>query len=261
MATKSPSDAATFLRAKNEGVSIPPAWSNVVYFGSQADIIAKGTDSVGRGQRLENPAYRQRLSDENNARISRDVVPQMPRIRQQLQQQAMAGNEEAKVLHLITMTGFRIGGKGDGKSKHAAFGASTLLGDHVKVEGDTVHFDFPGKKGVRQTHSVTDPIIAQVARNAQPGQPLFNTRDSKVRDQWKSVGGHKVHDIRHVIATEQAEAALSSRIPPMPKNDRERTKLIKDVATVAASVLGNNPKQSLDTYIDPQIWEKVKVQA
>lgn len=41
-----------------------------------------------------------------------------------------------------------------------AFGASNLMGDHVSNNEAGTHFDFLGKKGVRQQHSVSDPVIA-----------------------------------------------------------------------------------------------------
>jgi len=262
MASKTPEDAEAFQRARADGIAIPPAWTEVTYYGADKDIRAEGRDDKGRKQRAENPEYRQRVSDENNARISRDLKPRMGEIREQLRQDAMAGNEESKVLYLISHTGFRIGGRGDGKAKVQAFGASTLQGEHVAVSGDTVTFDFPGKKGVRQHHTVVDPVLADMLRDTKPGEKIFSTRDDKVRAAWQDrYGGAKVHDIRHVVATELAERALAQKIPPPPKTKMERKKIIKDVATIAAQTLGNNPSQTLGTYIDPQLWSRVEVAA
>lgn len=262
MKTKSPEDRKAFEAAKADGIAIPPAWTEVTYYGADKDIRAEGRDDKGRKQRAENPAYRQRISDENNARISKELRPRMEQLREQLRQDAEGGNEEAKVLYLITQSGFRIGGAGDGKAKTKAFGASTLQGEHVQVDGDTVTFDFPGKKGVRQQHTITDSVIADMVRDAKPGEKIFDTRDAKVREAWqKQYGGTKVHDIRHVVATELAESELKQRVPPMPKSPKERQKLIKEIATVAGGKLGNNPSQALGTYIDPGLWKSLEVTA
>lgn len=262
MASKTPKDAQAFRAAKADGVAIPPAWTDVVYHGADQNILAEGRDDKGRKQRAENPEYRQRISDANNARITKELKPRMEELRDQLRDDALAGDEEAKVLYLITLTGFRIGGKGDGKAKSQAFGASTLTGDHVHVDGNTVTFDFPGKKGVRQQHTVTDPVVAGMMADIQPGTPVFATRDTKVRDAWQTkYGGEKVHDIRHVVASEIAEREITKRIPPPPKNERQRSALIKEVATIASHTLGNDPAQTLGTYIDPRLFDNIKVAA
>ncbi|MFA7301986.1 MAG: hypothetical protein WC069_06770 [Candidatus Shapirobacteria bacterium] len=259
MEGKSESDQKAFRDARADGISIPPAWSEVTYYGKDADTVARGRDEKGRRQVAENPEYRQKVSDANNARISKDLTPRIGELRDKLREDAKAGNEEAKVLYLITQSGFRIGGKGDGKAKVEAFGASSLLGDHVKSDERGAHFDFLGKKGVRQQHSVNDPVIKDFVKNAEPGKPLFSTTAEKVRAAWQDkYGGAKVHDIRHVVATELAAGELQSRLAKgKPKNDKEKLALMKDVAKVVGAKLGNNPAQALGTYIDPQLWKKI----
>jgi DNA topoisomerase IB len=257
---KSESDQKALRAAKADGVAIPPAWTNVSYYGKDGEngIIAQGTDAKGRRQRQEVPEFRERMIREKHERIAEKLSPRMGEITDALREQAVGGDEEAKVLYLITQTGFRIGGAGDGKAKEQAFGASTLRSEHVKVDGDTVHFDFPGKKGVRQQHTITDPVIADMMRGVKPGEPVFKTRDAKVRDKWKSHGGEKVHDIRSHVATETARAAVSRLVPPKPKNKKELDGLKKMVAEEAARRLGNRPSESLKTYINHDVFEVAK---
>jgi len=256
MKTKSPADQAAFRKARADKIFIPPAWSEIEYFGKDADIIAMGRDAKGRKQRQENPGYRQGLSDKNNARIDKELLPRMKEIRIDLRAAATAGDEEAKVLYLITQTGFRIGGKGDGKAEKEAFGASSIKGEHVSVKGDTVTFDFPGKKGVAQKHSITDSTIAGMMTGLEKGKPVFRTNERKVREAWQqNYGGKKVHDIRHVVATETAEKEIKKIIPPPPENKKQSTKIQKDVSEVVGKKLGNNANQSLKTYISPSVWK------
>jgi DNA topoisomerase-1 len=260
IAAKSDEDKAAFRKSKADGVSIPIAWTEVAYYGKDADIIAEGRDSKGRKQRAERPDYRQGLSDQNNARIAKELTPKMDAIRKQLREDAIDGNEESKVLYLIAMTGFRIGGKGDGKAETEAFGASTLRGEHVKVKGDTVTFDFPGKKGVQQQHSLKDSVVAGWFGGVKPEENLFKTRDVKVREAWQEkYGGVKVHDIRHAVASELAKANLAKLIPPKPKNKKESDALKTKVGTIVGEKLGNNPSQAIGTYIDPSLWKVLQV--
>lgn len=260
IATKSEQDKAVFRKSKADGVSIPIAWTDVVYHGKDADIIAEGRDSKGRKQRAERPDYRQGLSDKNNDRIAKTLTPKMDGIRKQLRKDALAGNEESKVLYLIAMTGFRIGGKGDGKAETEAFGASTLRGEHVKINGDTVTFDFSGKKGVRQQHSLKDSMVASWFGGVKPEENLFKTKDVKVREAWQEkYGGVKVHDIRHVVASELAKTNLAKLIPPKPKNKKEADALKTKVGTIVGEKLGNNPSQAIGTYIDPSLWKVLQV--
>ena len=262
MESKTPADAESFRKARKDGIAIPPAWTNVVYYGKDENIRAKGRDAAGRVQTAENPEYRTRVSAENNARISRELWPAFDELKDRVRADAEAGNEEAKVLHLIMQTGFRIGGTGDGKAKEKAYGASTLMGEHVTIDGDLVTFKFTGKKGVKQDHQVRDPLLAEWLKDSEPGKPLFSTRDTKVRDAWqKKYGGTKVHDIRHVIARQRAEEKIAELIPPPPKNEKEKKKVVTMAAEYAASFLGNNPSETLGTYIDPQIWESIEVAA
>lgn len=257
--TKDPKDAKAFQAAKADGVAIPPAWTNVTYYGKDANVRATGTDAKGRKQRAENPEYRTNVSAKNNERITKKLKPKMDKIRTDLAEKIKSGtaNEADKVLYLISKTGFRVGGKGDGKAKVKAYGASTLLKDHVTVKGSKVTFKFPGKKGVMQDHTVDDALIASMVKGKKKGERLFDTNDQQIRRHWRKFGSQKVHDIRHVIAYETAEKVMQSLAPP--KNTLQLQKHIKHIATETAKVLGNNPAEALGTYIDPALIKKLKV--
>jgi len=259
MKRKTEQDQQQFTAAHKDGFAIPPAWTNVQYFGKsgQNGIIAQGTDAKGRKQRLEDPKYRAAKIAEKQERIANNLSPRMPKITDELRKSANSGNQEAEVLYLITQTGFRIGGIGDGKAKEQAFGATTLTGDHVRVDGSKVMFNFPGKHGVQQIHEVDDPIIAKMMKGVKPGEKIFKTTDAKVRQAWKKYGGEKVHDIRSYVATQTAKKAIESIIPPKPHNEKEMRKLQMEVATIAAKKLGNRPEESLATYINPHVFEAV----
>jgi len=259
MQSKSESDRSSFSAAKQDGIAIPPAWTNVTYHGKAGEngVIARGTDAKGRHQIIEDAAYRDSKIKEKHERIQKNLGPQFDKMTASLKTKAASGNEEAKVLYLIAKTSFRIGGEGDGKAAHAAFGASTLQGEHVKVSGDMVEFNFPGKHGVQQHHVIQDSVIADYVKDAKPGEPIFKTSDSKVRAAWKKEGGEKVHDIRSLIATKLASEVVHTVIPPKPKTDKDKKAVMEKAAQVAAKVLGNDPKESLKTYIDHSVFQEM----
>ena len=45
-------------------------------------------------------------------------------------------------------------------SENGSYGLATLRPKHVKVKGDVVEFDFPGKSGVQQSRQLKDRQVA-----------------------------------------------------------------------------------------------------
>lgn len=255
---KSEEDKKAFIAARKDGVAIPPAWNNITYNKKPVEgVIASGTDAKGRKQRLEDPEWRTMKIREKHERIAKDLEPIFDDNVKKLRTQAKEGNVEAQVLYLITQTAFRIGGEGDGKAKEKAYGASTLLGKHAKVDGNTVTFDFIGKEGVRQVHTIKDPVIAKYVSGRGGEERLFPTSEEKIRKHWKSMGGYKVHDIRSLLATRLAKRKLDELIPPPPKDEKELNKVMAETAKVASEKLGNRPSEALNTYISHTIFPVV----
>lgn len=261
--TKSESDRKAFKQAADDGVAIPPAWSNVEYYGIEGKngIRAIGRNEQGRLVRLEVPEHREAKIVEKHEKIKNELAPKMKKITSTLRKQAKEGDEESKVLYLITQTAFRIGDRPgisvvDGETQ-STYGASSLLVDHVSVEGNSTTFDFLGKGGIRQHHVIKNPVIAEFIKekidSKESGQRLFDTNAKRIRDKWRSVGGDKVHDTRSFIATEIAKQVIERE--PTPTNEKEMKALIKKASEAAAAKLGNKPAESLKTYIDQTIFE------
>ena len=166
-------------------------------------------------------------------------------------------SEEAKVLYLITKTGFRVGGEGDTGADEQAYGASTLTSDHVSVDGDKVLFNFKGKHGKDQVHYVQDQRLAEMVKD-KSGR-LFETNHSKILKYVKQLApgkNYKVHDFRTHIATETALSAMQGVTPPTTAKELE--KAIMTVATTVSKKLGNSPKMARDSYIDPLVFQSWK---
>src|SRR3990167_5236738 len=150
---------------------IPPAWKGVVInLSTTAKIIATGTDVKGRACALYSKRHNKRKCLEKFGRAAR-FQAKLPEVVAKIKStvgKAMThrkDKEAVDVLYLISQTAFRVGGTSDTKADKTAYGAATLLGKHVVVNGgDTTSFDFIGKKGVRIRKTIHDPLIAKMVR-------------------------------------------------------------------------------------------------
>ena len=88
----------------------------------------------------------------------------------------------ATVSWLILVPNMRVGDEKD-PGEADTVGAITLRKEHIKIEGDTIHFDFLGKDSVRWVKEYKAPpaVIRNIQEfmNAQSNQYLFQGVDSK----------------------------------------------------------------------------------
>jgi DNA topoisomerase IB len=242
---------------ERKSLRIPPAWTDVhISEDPDARLIAVGRDSKGRTQRIYSAAHTESQLIAKFIR-QRDFNAKLPDILNRVESDIKQGRnvEEASVLRLIAQTGFRVGGEADTGGKVKAYGASTLRPEHVKIDGDTVHFDFTGKLGVRQEHSVTDAQLARdIEARIERGGPLFRTTDARVRNYLQRIAGdYKVHDFRTWNATDAARKAIEDR--PAPKSPEEYWRERDEVGDIAARKIGDTRKIALETYVDPLVFE------
>jgi len=259
---RTPEQAKAFETAKSRGYKVPPAWKNVwVNPDPDAALQVKGTDAKGRSQSIYSSKHHDAAAMKKFNRLK-----QFGAARKEFMlkiEADMRSSDEAKVLYLIDRTGFRIGSDTETGAKVKAYGASTLTSDHVKVNGSKVTFEFVGKKGVTQSHTIDDAKIAAMV-SGKKGR-LFNTSDSKVRDYLKSISkkDFKVKDFRTHVATSTALEA-SDRIPPpstQAMTAKEKAHKIMEVSKIVAKKLGNTPTMARDSYIDPMVFDRWEVAA
>lgn len=236
---------------------LPPAWTDVrLSIDENSPLQATGKDAKGRTQYVYSVEHSEKKAAEKFARV-KEFVGKLPAIREKLKQDLNSGNpaEEAMVLWLIDKTGFRVGSDTDTQAKAKAFGASTLLGSHVRAEGGKLSFDFIGKKGVRIQQQSDDPVLVEkLGERAGREGKLFNTNDAKVRDYLHGVAGDfKVKDFRTAVAGEAAMKAIAEI--PAPKNAKEYVKSRAQVGKMVAAKLGNTPSVALASYIPPEVFE------
>lgn len=248
--------------ARRAALKIPPAWTDVkINTDPNADLQATGTDSKGRTQYRYSAEHSETAAAEKFARL-KEFSKELPSIREKVAADLKDGTPEQKeaaaVLTLIDRTGFRIGSERETGAEKDAYGASTLLSDHVTIDGDKITFNFVGKKGVDIEKTVTDRQLASLlAPRVAAGGKLFNTSDDKVRDYLHSRDGDfKVKDFRTYHGTTEALKTMQSM--PIPKTAKDYEKARKEVGKVVASHLGNTPAVALTSYIDPAVFGKWK---
>ena len=157
-------------------------------------------------------------------------------------------------------SGFARGSDTDTKAKVKAYGATTLQGKHVMVEGEKVFLRFTGKKGVSLNLPVDDPgnsveILKKPRGFARARWKAFPTVTDKSLLEYTHTlngGSFKTKDFRTLLASREALNQIKAL--PIPKGEAEYKKRVKEVATVVSKKLGNTPTVALQSYINPAVF-------
>ena len=255
---RDPSSAEDKQRLKD--LKIPPAWKNVrLNPNPNGALQAVGTDVKGRTQYRYSAEHSAEAAAEKFARLQ-EFNEALPSLREKISEDLSSDDpdtrEAASVLYMIDKTGFRIGSDSDTGADKKAFGASTMLAKHVKVNGDKTTFKFTGKKGVQVRKTVEDEQLAQIlSERKEQGGRLFSTSDKKVRDYMSSrAKGFSPKDFRTWHGTAEALKAISKM--PKPKDAKAFKASQKKVGKIVSDFLGNTPTVALASYIDPAVFSK-----
>jgi len=242
---------------------IPPAWTDVrIAANPEAALLVTGYDAKGRKQSVYSTSHAARQAAAKFARIS-ELLGKEAEIRQQISAQTQQ-SEAAMAAKLILDTGIRPGSSRDTKAEKQAYGATTLMGQHIIEDGDGgVRLQFTGKKGVALDIPVRDPSVGRwlLQRKADVGESgrLFVVSDGQLRKYVATLngGGFKPKDFRTLRGTKLA-ADLVAR-GDMPTDIKGYKKQVREVAKQVAEALGNTPTIALQSYIDPTVFSKWRV--
>jgi len=238
-------------------LAIPPGWQNVrLAHDEGADLQVLATDAKGRPQYRYSEAFAT-----SNKAAKHERVETLMQKHHEIEAATLAGvkggSDTAAAVRLMHLTGMRPGGDEDTGADKKAHGATTLLKHHVEVDGDKVHYDFTGKKGVRIKNTVHDGALAEhIARrlSSNDGDRLFQTDASKANAfVKKTVGGDfKSKDLRTATANRIAADLVSTL--PKPTNAKEHHAATNHVGDVVSSQLGNTRAVALKDYINPAVF-------
>ena len=173
----------------------------------------------------------------------------------------------AAVVALIDRLHFRIGTERMAE-EHGTYGVTTLRPEHVTVEGNSIRFQFVGKKQVPWDRRTTDAKLAQFITSLQEGaedegqlfwynegntkRPLQASDVNRFLGQW----GVSAKDFRTYHATQMVFTELKRL--SRPKGSRKLSKKeakarVKQAVEVVAEQLGHTPAVCKSAYILPAV--------
>jgi DNA topoisomerase I len=84
----------------------------------------------------------------------------------------------AAIIRLMETTFIRVGNEEYSRGNHS-YGLTTMRNKHVAVNGHTVHFEFPGKSGIKHSIDLHDRRLARIVKRCLdlPGYELFQYVD------------------------------------------------------------------------------------
>lgn len=264
-------DDATLTRIRS--LAIPPAWSDVwISPYANGHIQALGTDDAGRRQYLYHAAWRETKDREKFDRAL-EFAGKLPSTRRTITRHLRSdGSTQEKALaaalRIVDSGALRVGST-EYAETNGSFGVTTILGQHLRVRGSTIDFDFPGKSGQRWQISIEDTDLAEALK------PMLR-RDSDERvlayknddGSWHSVdaaalneflrqvtgGDFTAKDFRTWQATVTAAMELA-RSDPGASSDTARRKAVTQMMKSVAEHLGNTAAVVRSSYVDPRLVE------
>jgi DNA topoisomerase-1 len=252
-----------------EELKIPPAWTDVwINSVAGAAVQAIGRDAAGRLQYLYHTNHVRRQDARKFRRLIKfaEALPKMrATVGAQIRQPGLGREPVMASILRILATCFLRPGSQVYASENGSYGLATLRPKHVKVKGDMIEFDFPGKSGVQQYRQLKDRQVARVVRSLlrQPSREVFKYRNGNgefvnvtrqhINDYIREVMGEKfsAKDFRTWAGTLVCACALA-RAGAIEEDAVRKRKVIEAVEETAG-ILGNTPAVCRSSYICPEI--------
>jgi DNA topoisomerase-1 len=263
-----------------QDLKIPPAWTQVaINPAAKGRLQAIGKDAAGRWQYLYHESYSRAQELRKFQRITKfaQAIPKMRKTVARHLRQPGLGRERvlAAVLRILS-TCFMRPGSEVYANEHGSYGIATLRRKHVKLKGDLIEFDFPGKSGVRQQRQLRDRQVSRVIRSTMklPGFNVFKYQNENgdvvvvtrrhINEYIKEVMGSSfsAKDFRTWAGTLVCACALAREGTEIPEKKTARNKRIVAAIKETAEVLGNTPAVCRGSYVCPEIidsFEKGRV--
>lgn len=158
---------------------IPPAYTNVwISPYENGHLQFTGTDAAGRKQYRYHPEWN-KIRNQSKYHRMQTFAAHLPAIREQVDKDLSRKNLDhekvvALVVRLMELTSIRVGNESY-KKLYGSFGLTTLQDRHVKIEGDSMRFEFKGKKGVFHKIALQSRKLSRLVKQCRdiPGKELF----------------------------------------------------------------------------------------
>lgn len=258
-------------RERIELLRIPPAWTDVaINSAANGRLQAVGQDAAGRWQYLYHENHTRSQDARKFQRLIKfaQALPAMrTTIAKHLRQPDLGRERVLACVLRILSTCFLRSGSEVYASENGSYGLATLRRKHVKVRGDVVEFDFPGKSGVRQTREIRDRQVARVVRGVlkESGFEVFKYKNGSgqfvdlksrhINEYIKEVmgGSFSAKDFRTWAGTLVCACALARAGSENGEKKADRKKKIVAAIKETAQTLGNTPAVCRGSYICPEI--------
>ena len=254
-----------------DALRIPPAWRDVhISSNPRAAIQVWGFDARGRKQYKYHPRAVEKGELRKYYRV-RQMARDLPTLRARIQRDFRhrgLGKEKvcAGIVRLIAHGFFRVGSEKYQKENNT-FGITTMRKSHVTVSGETVEFEYKGKRSITQRNVVVAKDLARFvsALLMTPGPRLFRYLED---GKWSDVDSRDVNDyIEHVAqfhytakdfrtwgGTLRAATVLADL--GKGKSQSERKKNVVTAVRLVAAELGNTPAIARKSYVHPVVVMK-----
>jgi DNA topoisomerase-1 len=258
-------------RKRIESLKIPPAWTDVAINPRAAGALqVVGKDAAGRWQYLYHQTHTRRQDAKKFQRIVAfaEALPKMRKTVAAHLRQPDLGRERvmASIVRILS-TCFMRPGSQVYASENGSYGIATLRPKHVKVKGDVVEFDFPGKSGVRQVRQIKDRQVAKVVKSLlkEPAREVFKFQNGNgeyvdvkrhhITDYIREVMGEEfsAKDFRTWAGTLVCACALARAGAGIAEKKTARKRKVVAAIKEAAEALGNTPAVCRSSYICPEI--------
>ncbi|MDX6498400.1 MAG: topoisomerase [Blastocatellia bacterium] len=254
-----------------EALKIPPAWTDVcINSAASGAVQAVGKDAAGRWQYIYHDSHVRHRERKKFQRLI-DFADKLPAMRKAVAKDLRQSGYPrervmASILRILSMSFIRPGSEVYA-NENGSYGLATLRPKHVKVKGDLVIFDFPGKSGVRQHREFRDRTTARIVRELlrRPGRDVFKyqngddsfvdvkRRDINVYIKEVMAGDFTAKDFRTWAATLICACALARVQAQVNGNRQANKRLLVAAIKETAEALGNTPAVCRSAYICPLI--------
>jgi DNA topoisomerase-1 len=262
-------DRETLARIRS--LVIPPAWTDVwICPIPLGHLQATGRDARGRKQYRYHPRWRSVRDANKYHRVlafGKSLCAIRARVDADLSRPGLPREKVlATVVRLLERSLIRVG-NGEYVKQNGSYGLTTLRNRHVRVAGETLHFAFRGKSGIRHCIDVHDRRLARVVRRLQelPGQELFQYEEADgarrsldsadVNEYLRTISGQDftAKDFRTWAGTVLMVCALRE-FATFQSQSQAKKNLVGAIKTVAER-LGNTVAVCRKCYVHPAVLD------
>ncbi len=250
---------------------IPPAWNEVwICPANNGHIQVLGTDDAGRRQYIYHRKWREQRDKSKHDRVL-TVAGRLPKARRKVADDlALTGMPRERALaaafRLLDLGFFRIGGESYAE-ENGSYGLATIEKKHVRIENDSVVFDYVAKSGKERLIALADQPVRdaiEVLRSRRGGgRELLAYLDGK---RWNDVSSTDINGyVKEVVGDDVSakdfrtwHGTVLAAVALAAENDKGGSKTARKRAVAGAmrevaDYLGNTPTVARGSYVDPRV--------